>query len=440
MVGHNRSLNQKKGGSKMAATAFDRRLSWVPPSRPDWLSSLNAVGGMVGDRGVVSLDPASLIAQAIENTGLSDFGDEPWREAFETLLDAIDREANLNLAGRLLTRCEFILYLEARLQIVAAYRREPEIDAEQIDRPVYITGYARSGTTILFEVLAQDPQFRVAAKFEALIPSPPPEAETYGSDERIARVDQYNDLLEEMLPLFKSAHKSGAILPVETLEIEYPTFLSDVFTIQFQIPSYARYMAARDHTSTIEWQRKTLKMLQRRFKRPHWLMKSPSHLPHLRKILRVFPDMRVIFTHRDPVITADSVVSVMGLLYSLRTDQPWGDGSIESWSLATAEARAAAWDDVIDLIESGVLAKGRYANFQYAEFMDDPMASIRGVYRALEMELAPEVEARMLSFLRDKTQGRFGRHQYEATPVDVIDTERTAYRRYQEFFSVPAEI
>src|SRR3546814_17762451 len=83
-------------------------------------------------------------------------------------MESIDAEADLNFTGRLLTRTEFILYLEARLQIVEWYRKHPQIQDEAVDRPVFITGYGRSGTTILFEILSQDPQFRVARKWEGL--------------------------------------------------------------------------------------------------------------------------------------------------------------------------------------------------------------------------------------------------------------------------------
>ncbi|MDB6063266.1 MAG: hypothetical protein JWM78_3369, partial [Verrucomicrobiaceae bacterium] len=402
--------------------------------------TLNQLGENLDIKSIVPLSSTSLINQAVSNAGLSDFGGGRWLQHFEVLMKAVDGEARLHLAGRVLTRCEMVLYLEARLQIVEAYKRNPDIDDEHIDQPVFITGFGRSGTTILFEVLAQDPQFRVAAKWEALFPCPPPTTDSYHSDERIEKADRVTELLESMTPEFKTAHKLGSKLPVESLETEYSAFLSDVYPIIFQIPSYAKYLATQDLTETIEWQKKTLKLLQYKHKAKHWLMKSPSHLPHLRKILTVFPAMRVIFTHRDPVVTADSIVSVMGMLYWLRTDQPWGDGAIESWSLSLAKDRASAWTDIIAMIESGHLAKGHFANFHYVEFMADPLAAIRKIYRELDMTLTPEVEQRMHDFLGAKTQGKFGKHHYEQTPDGVVDHERDAYADYQRFFGVQSEI
>jgi hypothetical protein len=404
------------------------------------MAKLNGLGRGLELASIVPLTPSSLIAEATRNTGLSDFGGDRWLRHFEMLMKAVDGEAKLHLAGRLLTRCEILVYLEGRLRIIDSYKRHPQIDDERIDRPVFITGFARSGTTILFEVLGQDPQFRIASKWEALFPCPPPTAATYKTDPRIEKAERVAGLLDAMTPEFKTAHKLGAELPIESLETEYSAFLSDVYPIIFQIPSYVKYLSEQDLSEAFEWQKKTLKLLQWKHKASHWLMKSPSHLPHLRKVLNVFPGMRVILTHRDPVVTADSVVSVMGTLYWLRTDEPWGSGAIESWSLSMAQERASAWTDIIAMIEAGQIAKGSVANFHYAEFMADPMQAIRTIYRDLDMPLSPEVEGRMLAFLDIKTQGKFGKHQYEHTPVDVIDRERDAYARYQNFFGVKTEI
>lgn len=425
---------------KSEASNYDRRQEWQASPRPEWVATLNSLGQGLDINAIVPLSPESLMEAAMRNTGLSDFGETQWLQHFRVLMKAVEDEANLHLAGRLLTRCEILLYLEGRLQIIDAYKNNPEIDNEHIDRPVFITGYGRSGTTILFEVLAQDPQFRVVTKWESLFPCPAPSPETYDTDFRIDKADKVNALLEAITPEFQTAHKLGSKLPVEALETEYSSFLSDVYPIVFQIPSYSKYLESQDLREAIAWQRQTLKLLQSKHKAKHWLMKSPAHLPHLRKVLDVFPDMRVVLTHRDPVVTADSIVSVMGMLYWLRTDEPWGDGAIESWSLSLAEDRAAAWDDIIDMLDTGVLNEANVSNFHYVNFMADPLAEVRKIYSDLDLTLSAEVEQRMYDYLNVKTQGKFGKHHYEQAPEGVVGTERAAYARYQNYFGVKSEL
>src|SRR3546814_8757042 len=119
--------------------------------------------------------------------------------------------------------------------LVEWYRKHPQIQDEAVDRPVFITGYGRSGTTILFEILSQDPQFRVARKWEGLFPCPPPEEESYTTDPRIAATEQVNAFIEGILPELGALHKIGGDLPIESLELEYLTFLrSEEHTSELQ--------------------------------------------------------------------------------------------------------------------------------------------------------------------------------------------------------------
>jgi hypothetical protein len=424
----------------VAEPLYDRRAAFTPAPRPAWMQRLNALGAELDLKGVVPLTPESLMRQAAANTGLSDFGDDDWLEPFTILMTAIDAEADLHLAGRILTRAEFLRYLEARLRIVDWYRAHPKLEREIIDRPVFITGYGRSGTTILFEVLSQDPQFRVALKWEAAFPVPPPEAATYRSDPRIEKTEHVLRLIQAMSPEHDAMHKSGAQLPVESLELEYLSFASEIFPIFLQVPTYAAYLRGRDLTPTFEWQKKILKLLQSKLPGKHWLMKSPTHLLHLEKYRQVFPGMRVIFAHRDPVVTADSLVSLLGALFWQRTDNIWGSGAIDAQVLAMADGRARAWDGVIEMIEDGRIAKGSYANVYYDRFVATPMAAIQSIYDQLGMTLTVEVADKMRAYLAAKTKGQHGRHDYEPAPAKAVTSERVHYQAYQRYFDVPNEI
>ena len=146
-------------------TEFDRRDRWQPAPRPEWVARLNEEGEILNSRSVVPLDENSLLAEARRNTGLDDFGDAGWIDHFRVLIRSIEDEAKLNLMGRILTRQDFVLYLETRLRIQDYYTRFPEIDEEVIHEPVMILGHGRTGTTILHEVMSTDPQFRIVKRW-----------------------------------------------------------------------------------------------------------------------------------------------------------------------------------------------------------------------------------------------------------------------------------
>lgn len=124
-------------------------------------------------RSLVPLQAGELMDTARRNTGFDDFGSDEWLEGFHIFLQALEDEADLHLLGRLMTRSDILRWLEARLGIEAAYAQHPEIDEEVIDRPVIVTGLARSGTSILFELLARDGQFGSPRNWEIMFPYPP---------------------------------------------------------------------------------------------------------------------------------------------------------------------------------------------------------------------------------------------------------------------------
>ena len=91
---------------------FDRRERWQPKPRPEWVARLNEEGERLDIRSIVPLDENSLLAQARDNTGLSDFGDDGWIDHFRVLIRAIEEEAKLNFMGRILTRSDLVQFLE----------------------------------------------------------------------------------------------------------------------------------------------------------------------------------------------------------------------------------------------------------------------------------------------------------------------------------------
>jgi hypothetical protein len=399
---------------------------------------VNEEGRILGARSLVPLDEESLLAQAVASTGLDDFGDESWREPFRILLDAIEREADLNLIGRLFTRSDLLIHLEGRLRVTDWYARHPELEKERVDAPVVITGLARSGTTILQEVLAQDPQFRVVRMWEAKYPCPPPELATYLTDPRIERADRVTTFQDRITPEWRRMHKVGGDLPVECIEFMYSSFLSEAFSASFQVPSYSGYLARADLRPAYAWHRRILRLLQSRHRARHWLLKGPTHVPVLPLVFETYPDARVILLHRDPVKALASVVDVVGTLFWMRTDAPFAGDSFGMYLQAEPVARNL--DRVIDWLEDGTLPSDRVCSVRYLDFATKPEAAIEGIYARLRLELDGRAMDAMRRYLANKPKGAFGEHVYEPGPPGAIAAERARFRRYQEYFGVPGEV
>jgi len=418
--------------------SLDARRAWVPRPRPEWVARVNEEGRILGERSLVPLDEASLLAQAVANTRLTDFGEDGWREPFRVLIDAIEGEANLNLVGRLFTRSDLLIHLEGRLRVTDWIARHPEIESDPVEAPVVITGLARSGTTILHEVLSQDPQFRVVRMWEAKYPCPPPESSTYRSDPRIERAEAVTTLQDRITPEWRSMHKVGGDLPVECIEFMYSSFLSEAFPASFQVPSYSRYLAQADLRPAYAWHRRILQLLQTRHRGRHWLLKGPTHVPVLPLLLDTYPDARVILLHRDPVKALASVVDVVGTLFWMRTDTPFAGDSFGAY--LSPEPVARSLERVMGWLEDGTLPAGRVCNVRYLDFAERPEPEIERIYEQFSLELSGVAMDAMRAYLAAKPKGKFGEHVYEAGPRAAIAALRERFRRYQETFGIPDEL
>jgi hypothetical protein len=420
-------------------TTIDRAQFYGAMERPDWLSMFNRVGEMFGVDGLVPLDPESLIAEARRNTKLEDFGQGQWREHLEVLCRAIEAEANLNFFGRVFTRAELVTDLEARLSVIDQYKRHPEIEKERIVEPVFIIGLGRSGTTILLEALGQDEQFRSVKRWESLYPDPLPDASPETLEQRIGRADQWSQLHDLCVPDYRAKHAEGGNLPVECPQFMHGSLFTEVYGVEMTIPSYSAYVARGDIRESYAWHETMLKLYQWQRGAERWLLKSPMHLAHIPILLEIYPDAKIVFPTRDPIVATASVVSTGHSLRGLRTDDPFAKGMGRS-ELGNVSWVANSLNRIVDFVEEGLFAEGSFAAVSFTGLNDEPLPTLRKLYRDIGLELSGVTEERITRFLKDKPKGVFGKHEYELGDRGGIAEERKLLERYQAFFDVPSEV
>ena len=413
-------------------------LRYQPRPRPEWVRGANAMGGAIDARGVVLLDERSLLATAMANTGLEDFGDDTWREPFRILLDDLERHADLHLVGRLMTRSDLLIHLEGRLRVIDWCKRHPEVEKEKIDAPVFVVGLPRSGTTIMEEILGADPNARSVRMWEAKFPCPPPRPDDPKPDPRIARADGLVGLQDAITPEWASMHKVGGDLPVECIEFTYSSFVSYAFSASFYVPNYTRYVAASDHGSAFEWHEKILKLLQSTGRPKHWLLKGPTHLPVLPALYERYPDARLVLMLRDPVKATASVVDVSGTLYYMRSDSTAKNKA--HGQFIDGHPTVMAMQRVIDWIEAGTIPGDRLQAVPYLDFFADPERGLERLYAGLGLPLTDAGRRAMLGYIANKPKDKFGHHAYAVGDSDLIASERLKWRAVQEYFGVRSEL
>ena len=409
---------------------------WQAPPHPDWLTAMNTEGSYFNLPAVVPLDATSLLDHARRSTGLEDFGEDGWREPFEVLLQALEEEAQLTLMGRLMARSDILFWLGTRLQVTDLLRRHPEILEEEVVAPMVIVGLPRSGTSILFELLSQDPDVGVPETWEGVMPCPPPEAATYETDPRIEQVHNLVTQWNRVAPSFATMHEMGGRIPAECGQLMVGSFVSGQIAALHQTPSYSAWCAGADYLPVYQYHKRILQILQWKNPRKRWLLKAPEHQLHLDTLLAVYPDARLVQTHRDPIKCMASTTSLIGTLYAMRSDQPFDASIFED--IIMGEATAQRLVLVMRQRDEGVVPAANIADSRYQDLMDDPIACIEQIYAHFGMPLTDVARDRMLAYLAAKPKGKFGAHAYT---VDVSrSAERALFERYQARYGVPDEV
>jgi hypothetical protein len=388
--------------------------------------------------GTGRFDRDRLVTEAFAATGEEDFGGTAWQEGLDILLESLQQEARLNDLGVEIAGADIANYLATRLAITAWRRDHPEVAAGAIERPLVIVGQPRTGTTILHDLLAQDPALRAPLTWEVDRPLPPPETATYRSDPRIAEVQANIDMAESLMPGFTTFHPMGALLGQECVRITAGDFRSMIFPIQYRVPTYNRWLLHdADLGSAYHWHRQYLQHLQSRHPADQWLLKSPAHLWSLDSLAAEYPDAIVIQTHRDPLKVIASTSALAAHLRGMATDE----ASLPEIANDYAEDIFVGLDRGMEARDRETFPSDQVVDVQFSEFVDDPFSTIDKLYAALGRELTAETEQRMRAFLASNPGdggGGGARYRFADTGLDAGKL-RERSTRYQERFGVVSE-
>ncbi len=383
------------------------------------------------------MDADQLITQAKEATGLDDLGPPTFEDGLGRLVESLRSEARLNDTGRAAAPAVLSRYLANRLQVTDWHTRHPGMGAAEVLPPVVMIGMGRTGTTILFDLLAQDPTNRVPRTWEVDRPCPPPETATYETDPRIAESQAGIDLLMAHQPGFIAMHPLGATLGQECISMTGCEFASLIFVSQFRLPSYQSWLTEQaDLAPAYSFHRKFLQLLQWRHGGDRWVLKSGAHQWSLPTLAAEYPNATYIQTHRDPVRVLPSLATLFATVHRGMSD----DVSLQQVAADWAESTLSALDRSVAARESGLIPRHRVVDVDYVSFIREPVGTVRRIYDELGIPLSPATEARMRAFLAAHPSDAHGVYRYSLADCGLdAGWIRERSRRYCDYFSVSRE-
>lgn len=348
------------------------------------------------------LDIDVLHARAREATGLDDFGPQDYRERLDRYVAEL-REIDMHGPGIVNFHAQLVQWLKNRLLLTDLLVRHPEIEDVELVPPVVIAGLPRSGTTHLHNMLASARTFRSLPYWESVEPFPLPAEANVVPDPRVGRMDMAVQTMDLLMPHFALMHEMTTDHVHEEIQLlanDFSTMLMDTLA---HVPRWTDYYWSTDQTSSYRYLVIQLKALQFLRGGRRWILKSPQHLGQLPVLDQVMPGVVVVFTHRDPVPVALSMIAMV--TYSARMHLDTVD----------VQTVARAWVDRLERLlgacvrDRDVIPAERSADITFDDFMADEIGTAERVYRVAGEPLAEESRSALGRYLEGHRRGRHGR-------------------------------
>lgn len=352
-------------------------------------------------------------------------------EGLRELVSSINEEGKPNTFGSIAVKGLLERTLYGRYKIEQELDSNPQIEKEEIKQPVFIIGMPRTGTTILHALMAEDPAHRSPLAWECLLPYPASTPETFHENDQLKTVTKEFGQLFKLVPDFLKKHYMAADAPQECLGITAFNFASFQTSAQLYIPSYMDWFFKRsDMLETMKFHKRFLQYLQSGgVKSDRWLLKTPVHLMRLPEIFEVYPDAKIIMTHRPPEFVVASTASLISSVRSLYTNNEdpkrTGHEQADLWSLyfnkfLKDRKNLDKEDQIIDLL--------------FEDFVKDQVGTVKQIYKRFQWPVSEIALDKFSHFLEKNPKDKNGKHIYslETFGLDKADINYQ-YRDYLTF-------
>jgi len=361
---------------------------------------------------------ADLLDAARAKTGLTEFGDEWFREPLGVLVASLNAEARLSELGLELTRRRLTALLVDRLRLRALRREHSEVAEVEVDVAAEICGLPRTGSTLLHRLLAASPRLTSTLSWETGYPIPFP-GEGPDAGERKRRAQAKSRMFLELSPDFADIHTLEWDGAEEDVILVDRSFTSMSFDSFYWVPTYGDWLRAADQTPAYRELREWLQVLH--WQDPsrvgrRWVLKSPHHLTAVETVLDTFPTCKIVMTHRSPVRAVPSYASMVATMCGQYSEVVDPEVIGRYWSGRFAQT-------LRDFATVRAERPDRFVDVRFGDMLTEPAGQARRVLGELGLDPAPEDAAAFATYLERNREQRHGSHSYAAADFGLSEDQ-----------------
>jgi hypothetical protein len=377
------------------------------------------------------LDAEELIAAALRHAARRDFSDRSFFQPLKRLIAACNCESDLGRFGRYSVRFDVLRSLDNLLEFEAIEEISPEVLSRPIERPVFITGMPRSGTTFLHELLIQDPATAAPLSWQTVYPYRP-RGGLVGQQLRKGWVEGQLRLVRLLAPELHSLHPVSASSPQECTDITSQVFQSLRYDSIYRVPTYQSWLERHGHLDAYRFHRRFLQHLDAQAPGRRWILKSPDHVFALSALRAVYPDACLVFVHRDPVRVLASVARLTEVLR-----RPFAR-SIDLREIGRQVC--ASWVDGANRMIHAAASSDSILHLRYKQIVSAPLEAVSTLFRHCGLTLTEEARARMWAWLGRVRHNRNRRRNYSLTTFGLDEQAlRAQFTPYTKAFGIEPE-
>jgi hypothetical protein len=374
-----------------------------------------------------SYDPPPLFRNAIDQAhtivtqevGSSDYGPTDYLPGMRALLQSMDYDPHFSAMGRRVAWGMVIGVLRGRAHATRSMKSTPGFDAHPITDPVVITGVPRTGTTALHRLMAVDRRFQGLQTWLLDSPMPRPPIDTWNNYPEFQKTVAQLQAQHAAAPEKATAHYRAAEEIHECCMVLRQSFVSNLWSCCWSAATYDAWWQCQSEQAAYRHYYRCVQLIGSNEPTPRWLLKNPGHVANLDLLFRVFPNAKVIQTHRDP---AKAIVSLVSLLMPLHRVLEEGRG--EQRAQIMLERETAKWSSAVVKADNVRREyKHQVLDVVHGEFHRDPMGVLEKIYRFIGMEITAEVRAGFAQRIKEKPELARGAHRYDISNYGMTEDQ-----------------